>query len=106
MSLVAGALRDINPRRSLLAATIWLVALLAAGFAAAASYWAGSVAEEIVVQQHVRRLALETEQLASDLGQALAARLDAVRAVAAQSSGSDFFSRLTQVYPDLDWLWF
>ena len=53
-------LRNMDPRRSLVAGIIWLMIALAASFAAAASFWAGRAAREIVVQQHVRRLALET----------------------------------------------
>src|SRR5260370_33369923 len=73
-------LRNMDPRRSLVAGIIWLMIALAASFAVAASIWAGRGAREIVVQQHVRRLALETEQLASDLRQAVSERLDALRA--------------------------
>ena len=73
-------LRDLDPRHSLVAGLIWLVVALAASFAVAASVWAGRVAREIVVQQHVRRLVLETDQLASDLGQAVSTRLAAIRA--------------------------
>ena len=51
-----GMLRDMDPRHSLIAAIIWLVVALAASFAVAASLWAGNVARDIVVQQHVRRL--------------------------------------------------
>src|ERR1700676_3301593 len=72
-------LRDLDPRHSLVAGVIWLVVALAASFAIAASLWAGRVAREIVVQQHVRRLVLETDQLGSDLGKALSMRLEAIR---------------------------
>jgi signal transduction histidine kinase len=76
---------------------------LAASFAIAASIWAGTVAREIVVQQHVRRLVLETQQLASDLGQAISARIEAVR-----SSGTlpptQLFAHLASSYPDLGWI--
>jgi signal transduction histidine kinase len=96
-------LRDLDPRRSLVAGIIWLMVALAASFAIAASLWAGNVAREIVVQQHVRRLALETQQLASDLGQAVSARLEAVK-----SSGtltpSQLFAHLSQDYPNLGWI--
>jgi len=96
-------LRDFDPRHSLVGGIIWLMVALAASFAVAASVWAGSVAREIVVQQHVRRLALETQQLASDLGQAISARIEAVR-----SSGdlppAQLFAHLTSSYPDLGWI--
>jgi signal transduction histidine kinase len=77
---------------------------LAASFAVAASIWAGRVAREIVVQQHVRRLALETDQLASDLGQAVSARLDALRAAGNSAHPADLFERLVAAYPDLGWI--
>ena len=93
----------MNPRHSLVAGIIWLVVGLAASFAVAASLWAGSVARDIVVQQHVRRLALETDELGSDIGQAINARLDAVRA----SSGlplAEMFEHLRVAYPELGWV--
>ena len=96
-------LRDLDPRRSLVAGIIWLMVALAASFAIAASLWAGSVARDIVVQQHVRRLALETQQLASDLGQAVSARLEAVRSAGALPA-AQLFEHLTHAYPDLGWI--
>jgi signal transduction histidine kinase len=96
-------LRKLDPRRSLVAGIIWLMVALAASFAVAASVWAGSVAREIVVQQHVRRLALETQQLASDLGQAVTARIEAVRSAGALSPTA-LFEHLTTAYPDLGWI--
>src|SRR6202051_4443866 len=97
-------LRDMDPRRSLVAGIIWLMIALAASFAVAASVWAGRVAREIVVQQHVRRLALETDQLASDLGQAVSARLGALRAARDSESPAELFERLAAAYPDLGWI--
>jgi len=96
-------LQDLDPRHSLVAGIIWLMVALAASFAIAASVWAGSVAREIVVQQHVRRLALETQQLASDLGQAVTARIEAVRSAGALSPAA-LFEHLTDAYPDLGWI--
>jgi len=96
--------RNMDPRRSLIAGIIWLMIALAASFAVAASFWAGRVAREIVVQQHVRRLALETDQLASDLGQAVSARLGALRAARDSESPADLFERLAAAYPDLGWI--
>jgi signal transduction histidine kinase len=93
----------MDPRRSLVAAIIWLVIALAASFAIAASIWAGGVAREIVVQQHERRLALETDQLASDLGQAVSARLRALHA-AGGTTAAQIFKRLTDADPDLGWI--
>jgi signal transduction histidine kinase len=82
---------------------IWLMVGLAASFAIAASVWAGSVAREIVVQQHIRRLALETQQLASDLGQAISARIEAVRS-AGSLPPAELFARLRSSYPGLGWI--
>src|ERR1700727_2617851 len=96
-------LRELDPRHSLVAGIIWLVVALAASFAIAASVWAGRVAREIVVQQHVRRLVLETDQLGSDLGQAVSIRLGAMRA-AASGSPSEIFNRLLLAYPNLGWI--
>lgn len=97
-------LRDLDPRRSLVAGIIWLVVALAASFAIAASLWAGRVAREIVVQQHVRRLMLETDQLGSDLGQAVSMRLEAMRAVKDLGPPAEVFGRLLAAYPDLGWI--
>jgi signal transduction histidine kinase len=102
-SLIA-LLRDMDPRRSLVSRIIWLMIALAASFAIAASIWAGRVAREIVLQQHVRRLALETDQLGSDLGQAVSARLDALRAAGDPALASDVFERVAAAYPDLGWI--
>jgi signal transduction histidine kinase len=96
-------LREMDPRHSLVAGIIWLVVALAASFAIAASLWAGRVAREIVVQQHVRRLVLETDQLGSDLGQAVSIRLGAMRA-AGSGSPSEIFKRLLLAYPNLGWI--
>jgi signal transduction histidine kinase len=104
VTFVISQLRKLDPRRSLVAGIIWLMIALAASFAVAASIWAGRVARQIVVQQHVRRLALETDQLASDLGQALHARLDALRAAGPSARPAELFERLAAAYPDLDWI--
>jgi len=97
-------LRDLNPRHSLVAGIIWLMVALAASFAIAASIWAGRVAREIVVQQHVRRLVLETDQLGSDLGQAVSMRLEAIRAQGGPLPLLEVFKRLSTAYPDLAWV--
>ena len=101
---VIAVLRDMDPRRSLVAGIIWLMIALAASFAIAASLWAGRVAREIVLQQHVRRLALETDQLASDLGQAMSARLGALRAAGDPAHPAEVFEHLAAAYPDLGWI--
>ena len=84
-------LSAMDPRRSLMAGIVWLVIALTATFSIAASLWVGSVARENVFQQHVRRLSLETDQRASDLSQAVAARLDAVRAAQDNLRSGDSF---------------
>lgn len=96
-------LRDLDPRHSLAGGIILLLIALAASFAIAASVWVGSVAREIVVQQHVRRLTLETQQLASDLGQAVSARIEAVRSAGALPP-AQIFEQLMRGYPDLGWI--
>src|ERR1700686_3451702 len=77
---IRSVLVSIDPRRNLVASAMWLIVALAVTFSIAAAVWVGRIARENVLQQHIRRLALETDQLSSDLGQALSARLDAVRA--------------------------
>src|ERR1700722_14984560 len=105
---------DVNPRRSLAAAAMWLIIALVITFSIAAAVWVGSIARANVVEQHVRRLALETDQLSSDFGQALAARLGAVRAARTilrnsaaadrQTGLGEVFAGLVADYPDLDWI--
>jgi signal transduction histidine kinase len=105
---------NIDPRRSLGASAMWLIVALAITFSIAAAAWVGRIARENVLQQHIRRLSLETDQLSSDFGQALSARLDAVRAagslvLAANAPGqptglSEVFDELESAYPQLDWI--
>jgi signal transduction histidine kinase len=106
-------LASLDPRRSLAAAAMWLIIALTVTFSIAAAVWVGRIASENVLQQHVRRLSLETDQLGSDLGQALAARLDAVRAAepilrAAHALGpsslGQVFEQLVAAYPQFDWI--
>ena len=105
-------LAGVDPRRSLGAAAIWLIVALAATFSIAAAIWVGSIARRSVLEQHIRRLALETDQLGSDLGQAMAARLGAVRASGRDGAGGRqargqfgaVFEELTAAYPSLDWI--
>lgn len=102
--MTRASLKDLDPRHSLVAGLIWLVVALAASFAVAASIWAGRIAREIVVQQHVRRLVLETDQLASDLGQAVSIRLAAIRAADGNAAPVDVFKRLTSAFPEFGWI--
>ena len=51
---------DIDPRRSLAAGAMWLIIGLAITFSMAAAVWVGSIARANVIEQHVRRLMLET----------------------------------------------
>jgi signal transduction histidine kinase len=105
---------DIDPRRSLAAGAMWLIIALATTFSIAAAVWVGSIARRDVFEQHVRRLSLETDQLSSELGQAIAARLGAVRAarilldgvgVASRQNGlAAVFDELQSAYPELEWL--
>ena len=102
--MTSALIQGMDPRRSLVAGLIWLVIALTASFAVAASLWVGRVAREIVVQQHVRRLVLETDQLGSDLGQALDSRLTAVRAASRSSTPEQAFAYLKTMYPRLGWI--
>jgi signal transduction histidine kinase len=104
---------DIDPRRSLAAAAMWLIIVLATTFSIAAAVWVGSIARRDVLEQHVRRLSLETDQLSSELGQAISARLGAVRAArllldagaaSQQNNLSAVFDELQSAYPELEWL--
>jgi signal transduction histidine kinase len=105
---------DIDPRRSLAAGAMWLIIALAITFSIAAAVWVGSLARRDVFEQHVRRLSLETDQLSSELGQAIAARLGAVRAarilldgvgVASRQNGlAAVFDELQSAFPELEWL--
>jgi len=102
----------VDPRRSLGAGAMWLIVALAVTFAIAAAVWVGGIARRNVLEQHIRRLSLETDQLSSDLGQALTVRLDAVRAARAIAKASGqrtdnvraIFQELTTTYPSLDWI--
>jgi signal transduction histidine kinase len=103
----------IDPRRSLAAGAMWLIIGLAITFSIAAAVWVGSIARRDVFEQHVRRLSLETDQLSSELGQAISARLGALRAArllldagaaSQQNSLSAIFDELQSAYPELEWL--
>jgi signal transduction histidine kinase len=106
------ALSRLDPRRSLGAGAMWLIIALAASFSVAAAIWVGSIAKKNLLEQHVRRLALETDQLSTDMSQALAVRLDAVDRVgvkprAAARDVTDLraiFAELIAEYPNLNWI--
>ena len=111
--MAGSVLASLDPRRSLAASAMWLIIALTVTFSIAAAVWVGRIASENVLQQHVRRLSLETDQLSSDLGLALAARLDAVRAAgpmlrAAHAPGpsslGEVFEQLVAAYPQLEWI--
>jgi signal transduction histidine kinase len=106
--------RSLDPRRSLAAGAMWLIIGLAAAFSTAAAVWVGRIARANVSEQHIRRLSLETDQLASDLGQAVAGRLDAIRAAShilqttmppeRRGGLREVFGELTLAYPQFDWI--
>jgi signal transduction histidine kinase len=105
---------SLDPRRSLAAGAMWLIIGLAAAFSIAAAVWVGGIARANLSEQHIRRLSLETDQLSSDLGQALAGRLDAIRAAGhilqtamppeRRGGLREVFSELTLAYPQFDWI--
>lgn len=105
----------LHPRRSLGAGAIWLIVALALTFSVSASIWVGSIARENVLEQHLRRLSLETDQMSAELGQAMSARLDAIEAAGrilrtagsgenSSTAPSEVFRELKAAYPDLDWI--
>jgi signal transduction histidine kinase len=107
-------LSAVDPRRSLLAGAMSLIIGLTLTFSIAAAVWVGRIARDNVLQQHARRLSLETDQLSSDMSLALAAYLGAVRAASAAlqtPSGGDpakdlrhVFEELVYAYPHFDWV--
>jgi len=104
-------IRALHPRGSLGAGAIWLIIALAVTFSVSAAIWVGSIARANVLEQHVRRLSLETDQMSAELGQALTARLDAIEAAARILRAADrpitprkIFTELTAAYPELDWI--
>ncbi len=104
MTLVT-TLKKLDPRRSLVAAISWLVIALAVCFALAASFSVGNLARDNLVRQHARRLALETDQLGSDLAQAIAVRRSAIAAAgAASASAAGTFAELQRTHPELGWI--
>jgi signal transduction histidine kinase len=104
----------IDPRRSLVTGAVWLIIALAVTFSTSAAIWVGAIARQNLLEQHVRRLSLETEQLSSDVGQAIDERLAAIRAAARilgekgpdgrQRDLKDVFGELSTTYSQLDWI--
>jgi len=104
----------LDPRRSLATAVGWLVAVLSLILAMVAALWLGEMAQTSLLQQHGRQLALSTDQLAAEIDQALALRLQSVRAVAAMlrtDPGSDtprvlhaLLDDLQSTYPEFEWI--
>jgi hypothetical protein len=74
-------LSSINPRRSLGRIRDVADYRFSGGVLDCGRRLVGSVARENVLQQHIRRHSLETDQLSSDFTQALTAGIDAVRSV-------------------------
>ena len=93
---------------------MYLIIALAIAFSIAAAVWVGGIARENVLEQHVRRLSLETDQLSTDLGQALTARLSALSTLGMivqtrqLANPNDVlnvaFQDLVSAYPQFDWL--
>ncbi|MHB1620576.1 MAG: sensor histidine kinase [Sulfuricella sp.] len=92
----------------------WLVVALSLVFAMVAALWLGGMAQTSLLQQHDRQLALSAGQLAAELDQALALRLQSVRA-AATLLGTDVGSEtpralravlddLQSTYPEFEWI--
>jgi len=104
----------IDPRRSLVAGAISLIIGLTMTFSIAAAIWVGRIARDNVLEQHARRLSLETDQLGSDMSVTIASHLGAVRTAgavlrAAQRTGQarglrDVFEELVYAYPQLEWV--
>jgi signal transduction histidine kinase len=93
---------------------VWLIVALAMTFSLTAAIWVGAIARKNLLEQHVRRLSLETDQLSSDVGQAIDERLAAIRASARilRENGpgdhpgdlKDVYDELTTAYPQLYWI--
>lgn len=107
-------LRYLDPRRSLATALGWLVIALSLVFAMVAALWLGEMARTSLLQQHGRQLALTAGELATELDQALASRLQLVRAAATMlgTDGGPDTSRaqravlddLQSAYPEFEWI--
>ena len=108
--------RILDPRRSLGTKVAWLVCGLSLGFAFIAALWLGSMTRDGLLLQHCRQLALDAEQLASTLDQALGTRVQSLQTIAAiMSTDSNFRTRkatrtaldeLRSTYPEMEWIVF
>lgn len=104
----------LDPRRSLVAGAMSLIIGLTMTFSIAAALWVGRIARDNVLQQHARRLSLETDQLSSDVSLTLASYLGAVRTASAvlQTARAqdrthqlrEVFEELVYAYPRFDWV--
>jgi signal transduction histidine kinase len=104
----------LDPRHSLVAGAVSLIIGLSMTFSIAAAVWVGRIARDNVLQQHARRLSLETDQLSSDMSLTLAAYLGAVRTASAvlQTTLGEgraeglrrVFEELVYAYPHFDWV--
>ena len=107
-------LRLLDPRYSLATAVGWLVIAMSLAFALIATLWLGGMARTTLLQQHGQQLALTTDQWATELDQALASRLQLVRATAVilgAELGSEKPRALRAVlddvqsaYPEFEWI--
>ncbi len=80
LRMMAGA---IAPRRSLSPAALWLIIAQASVPSVAAAIWVGNIAGANVLAQHVRRLALETDQLSSEMSPTVCVQLGTARTAGA-----------------------
>lgn len=105
---------NLNPRHSLATAIGWLVVALSLAFAMVAALWLGDMARTSLLQQHGRQMALNADQLAAELNQAFATRLQSLQA-AATLLGTDVGSEtpralrtvlheLESAYPEFEWI--
>lgn len=107
-------LHYLDPRRSLATAAGWLAVALSLIFAMVAALWLGGMARTSLLQQHSRQMTLTTGQLTAELNQALALRLQSVRAAATlmrTDLGSDtpralhaVLDNLQSTYPEFEWI--
>lgn len=105
---------NLDPRHSLATAIGWLIVALSLAFAMVAALWLGEMARTSLLQQHGQQMALNADQLAAELNQAFAARLQSLRA-AATLLGTDVGSEtphalrtvlqeLESAYPEFEWI--